>query len=392
MDKTKFVFSGAKSFFELAAEKKSPNVVGFTSEKGLLVPVKKLEPEPRSETEELDDDFEFTQPEPEARKRKPVSRHIQVFDMKSVDSARDRIKRTEVDQKRRLEPEIVFAAKNDGKREIPKLGKLPNVLRKLEVTFPNFSEAISAIGEEFAMAAASHPSDFRISPLLLDGVPGIGKTAFAQSLAAGFGLPFLKINAGNMQHAASIVGTDSHWANAAPGGIFSLLAEGDLATGVVLLDEVDKLNTSPKYSILPALLELLEPETSRTFRDVSIDVVLDASHLIVLMTSNTRRIVDEALLSRTRIFEVEEPSTEQRISIVKRWAKSIAKQNRSRVKPTIDHEDIERLAGLPMDLRALNRILRSSFGRALLKQSRVLEIDWASLEKQHRSRPIGFAH
>ncbi len=380
----------AKSIFDSLADKKQ-NPVGYTRENGLLVPERQSESERLSVGERPDFMIEDPRPKPNVRTRKPASRHIQVFDMKSVASARDRVKRTEAEQKRRLMPEVELAAKNEGKREIPKLGKLPNVLKNLETNYPNFSDAISAIGEEFALAMASRPSDFRISPLLLNGVPGIGKTAFSQELAEKFGLPFLNINAGNLQHAATIVGTDSHWANSAPGEVFSHFADNESATGIVLVDEVDKLNTSPEYGILPALLELLEPETSRIFKDVSMDIVLDASHLIILMTSNVRSIIDKALLSRARIFEVAQPSNEQRVSIVRRWIQKFEKQNRSRIKPTVDFGDIERMADLPMDLRALHRTLRSSVGRALLEKSERVEIKWDSLEQQlQERRPIGF--
>ncbi len=373
-------------------EKKKKLVTGYQRENGVLVPLRYTETQQQGVETRPVEVFEDLPQRPKGKAKKPSTRRIQVFDVKSVASARERVKRSETEQKRRLMPEVEFAEKNGGMREIPKLGKLPKVLENLNTMFPNFSDAISAIGEDFALAAASRPADFRISPMLLDGVPGIGKTAFAQKLAADFGLPFLNINAAGLQHSASIVGAATHWASTAPGDVFSLLAEGESATGVVLLDEVDKLQALSEYGVLPALLQLLEPESARVFKDVSINVVFDASHLIILMTSNVRNRVDGALLSRARVFEVEEPRFEQRVAIMQRWLQALQKQNRSRVKPTLAREEIERLADLSLDLRALHRTIKSSYGRALLEQSETLEIKWDSLEKQQQKRrPIGFA-
>ncbi len=388
----------ATIFDEFLGNRRVPEESGYKREKGILIPAKPVTFKTDFVEEKPEVSSKCSQQEKvkiESRKRSTRvarSRLIQVFDMKSLETARERVKRSDKEQKDRLLPELDLASKNDGKRLLPKLGGLPNILRRMQENFPNFSEPISAIGEEFAFASASRASGFRFSPMLLDGVPGIGKTAFAQELARSFELPFLSINAGNMQCSAAIVGTASHWSNAAPGDVFSLFASGESASGVVLIDEVDKLSSSREYPVLPALLTLLEPETSRTFKDVSMNVVLDASRLFVMMTSNYKNQVDKALLSRARIFEIAEPDQKQRVAIVNRWLGSYQKEMGPRIKLRIDPADIERLAELPTDLRALQRNLRSAYGRALLEKLDVLRFDWGDLEQQKKkSRPIGFA-
>jgi ATP-dependent Lon protease len=358
---------------------------GYIRERGLLVPARFTEPNTALKTQ-----FEVASARvPVETKKRPAnrsSRLIPVFDMDSLATAYKKVKRAEVDYRNRLLPEIELASRNDGKRQVPKLGNLLNVMKKLESHFPNFTQAISAIGEELALAAASRPADFRFSPLLLNGVPGIGKTAFAKELASSFGLPFLNVNAGNLQHAATLVGTASHWANAAPGDIFNLFANGDSAVAVLLLDEVDKVSPQPECAILPALLDLLEPETSRHFKDTSMNVVLDASHLIVLMTSNQPDFIDKALMSRSRVLEVQQPDCAQRMAIMNRWVKALEKQTRTRLE--VEPAVIQRLAGLPLDLRALQRVLRSAYGQAVLEKSDVLRPLWNSLEQKRQ--PVGF--
>ncbi|KXW57250.1 ATP-binding protein [Ferrovum myxofaciens] len=359
---------------------------GYTRERGLLVPVRSTEPEAAALKNKFKVAGARAQVETKKRATNLSPRLIPVFDMGSLETAYKKVKRADSDHRNRLLPEIELAFRNDGKRQVPKLGNLLSVMKKLESHFPNFTQAISGIGEELALAAASRPSDFRFSPLLLNGVPGIGKTAFAQELAARFGLPFLNINAGNLQHAATLVGTSSHWTNAAPGDIFNLFANGDSAVAILLLDEVDKVNPDPEYSILPVLLDLLEPETSRHFKDISMGVNLDASHLIVLMTSNQSGFIDKALLSRSRIYEVQKPDWAQRMAIMNRWVEALEKQTRTKLE--VEPAVIQRLAGLPMDLRALQRALRSAYGRSLLEKSDVLQPPWNRIEQQRRS--VGF--
>ncbi len=364
-------------------------VAGSTRENGILVPEKCMEGE--GVVEKIKDDFAAVKPQVhKTRTRNSSQRLVQVFDMQSIEAARRRLKNADRDQRMRLIPEIERAEQNEGKREIPKFGKMAKVLEDLEVVFPNFSEALSEIESALALATARRPADFHISPILMNGVPGIGKTAFAQRLADGFGLPFVKISAGGLQHAAAIVGTSSYWANTAPGNIFNLLSGGKYATGVVLLDEIDKLDPSTHYGILGALLELLEPESARIFKDVSMDVVFDASHLIILMTSNERDTIDEALLSRARIIEVRQPDFEQRVAIMNRWIMGITREIRKKIKPEANPRDVETLANSTADLRVLHRAIISSYGRALKEGSTKLEICMDFLQPRQQHRPIGF--
>ncbi len=186
-----------------------------------------------------------------------------------------------------------------------------------------------------------------------------------------------------MQHAATLTGTSSHWANAQTGEIYNLIARSAWATGVLLIDEADKLSSRSDYSILPALLDLLEPESARNFRDESLGLQFDASRLIVLMTSNNTAHMDDALLSRCRVFCIEVPGVEQKRLIAlhefDQLNKALPKTKRLR----LDLDSLETLVVGRMDVRFLIQTVRHGHIKALKsgKKVSVLEILEGVLEK-----------
>lgn len=152
---------------------------------------------------------------------------------------------------------------------VPNFKSIGKVMRDLRFEFPNFESAIYSLEDGIALASVLKPAEFRVDPILLDGAPGIGKTMFASGLAEKLGVPFLKISAAGLQNGAQICGTASHWSNSHQGQIFELLAANESAVAVILVDEIDKISgsSSVEYGVLPALLELMEAGSARTFKD-----------------------------------------------------------------------------------------------------------------------------
>lgn len=156
----------------------------------------------------------------------------------------------------------------------------------------------------------------RLAPILLVGPPGIGKTFFANALAASFGVPppmFVAI--AEETNGSAFAGSSTFWANSSPGRLFELLAwpRGDhqpVANPLLVLDEVDKAADLP-YPPLGALYTLLEADTAATFRDQSLrDLTIDASHIRVIATANNISRLPEPLLSRMNVFHISPPAGE----------------------------------------------------------------------------------
>lgn len=296
---------------------------------------------------------------------RPESHAVEVFSLEAVDRAMLGLRRRDREVQERCKETATALRKNDGWRYIPSLE--PEICEAICVTllnrFPNFSEAVRHIRNELTLAMASAPQSFCFTPLLVYGQPGIGKTAFSNALASLLNVGFEKVPAGSMQGAFELVGTSAHWSNTGPGRILNCLADGEFATPVLMLDEIDKLSYDDRYPIMPALLELLEPESSRSFTDQSLMLSFDASKMIVIATANDIAAIPGPLLSRLNPIEINPPNLEERRSIAESIFKGFAKYL---ILPIgIDDDALDILAKSPMDVRVMSRLLRSSVGRAI---------------------------
>lgn len=314
--------------------------------------------------------------------KKPRRKFVQVFDKDTLHEAENKNSTSNRDDKRRISADIASAARFDGMRELPSFRGMSQKMGKLADRFPNFQSVIDGISEDFALTTSTH---FCVSPALLDGVPGIGKTAFSQALAAELGVPFLKLGGGSLQHPGQICGLSGVWGNSGTGQIFDLFANNNSAVAILLLDEVDKIPQNNDHPVFPILLDLLEPETSRRFRDESLLVNLDASRLIVLMTSNSKDSIDPALLSRARTFNITDPTQDEKIQIAIRIHAGLVKQTRKKLELNVDA--IAQVLGTNGDLRELSRAIRSGFARAIIDGKKVVS---PVVTKSTSKQRIGF--
>jgi ATP-dependent Lon protease len=177
----------------------------------------------------------------------------------------------------------------------------------------------------------------------------------------------------------------STWSNYESGQIFELLANHDSAVAVLLIDEVDKIQVNSNHPIVPTLLDLLEAETARKFMEESIRVSMDASRLIVLMTSNAKENVDAALRSRAACYDILEPDAEQKMEIALNIHNKLVKDTRKKL--MLDMDAVSRLPHEGMDLRELHRVIRSAFVRAVIDKKKMVT---PIMDKPSVKRRIGF--
>ena len=179
-----------------------------------------------------------------------------------------------------------------------------SALTQLRSAHANFAPVLDLIEMELTLAGPRLP--VVLPPLLLNGPPGCGKTFFAQHLAAFFGTGFERISMETAQTAAELSGTAAHWGNTQPGRLFNRLIDFDHANPVFLLDEIDKAGGYESHRSDKALYALLERESARQWADASLpDLVLDASHVIWLLTSNDARLIPAPLRSRMAQFDIQ---------------------------------------------------------------------------------------
>jgi hypothetical protein len=201
------------------------------------------------------------------------------------------------------------------KRYKPRLQIDEAVFSELDARFPNFIEVITYYKAQFRLNLLTG-RDY-IPPILLLGSPGIGKTAFAKSLAHAFNTGYTFIDMASASANWILSGLSTSWNGAKPGKLVTAMLESPTASPIVLLDEVEKASpNSHGQDPRTPLYQLLEENTARTFTDEFVDFPVDLSRIIYIACANSTEGLTEPLLTRFKIMEIPDPSDEEHDMIV----------------------------------------------------------------------------